>query len=188
MRKSLAAAALIATLLWSGAAAAQTSWIHVRVMQDDGAKVNVNLPMSLIEVALDIAGKEIMKEGHHMRFGDHSDVDLEDIRRIWSELRESGDAEYVNAVDGDDHVRIFREGDRVSIHVDDTGSDAADNAKVRIEVPFSIVDVLLQGEGDELNLGGAIRELANADLGSLVSIRDDETEVDVWIDNNSSQN
>jgi hypothetical protein len=179
--KLIALAAAGVLLLGAGTAAAQeASWIHVRVMEEDGAKVNVNLPMSLIEVALEIAEKEAF-DGHGMHFGDHGDdVDVADIRRMWHELRDAGDAEYVTAEDGDETVRVFRQGDRVFVHVDEAGEE-----KVRVEVPFTVVDTLLEGEGNELNLVGAVREMGRSNNGQIISVKDGDTQVRVWIDNNN---
>lgn len=181
--KLIALAAAGALLLGAGAASAQeASWIHVRVIEDDGAKVSVNLPMSLIEVALEIAEKEAF-EGHGLSLGRHHDDDfeVEDIRRMWNELRAAGDAEYVTAEEGDETVRIYRQGDRVFVDVDEDGEE-----KVRLQVPFSVVDTLLAGEGDELNLVGALREMANSSAdGEIIQVKDGGTNVRVWIDNNS---
>lgn len=184
MHKRLLAFTIGAALLAlsGGAAFAQSAqWIHVRVLQEGGAKVSVNLPISLIEVALDIAGKEVFKRHGGLHFGRHHDVDLADLRKMWNELREAGDAEYVS-VDGKDgeQVRIFRQDDRVMIQVDEDGEE-----KVRVEVPFSVVDTLLEGDGDELNLIGALREMANANDGDIITVHDGDTDVRVWIDTNS---
>lgn len=175
----LAALALAAPVRAQEAQAPQASWIHIRVDEVDGAKVNVNLPMSLVEMALEIAGKEAFDGAHGPRFhmGRHHDVDIADLRRMWSELRAAGDAEFVDAVEHDKHVRIYRQGDRVHIDVDDDGDQ-----KVRLEVPFSVVDVLLEGEGEELNLAGAVRELARANNGQIIQVNDGDTTVRIWID------
>ncbi len=177
-RKILALAAVASLMAVAGVAQAQeASWIHIRVDETDGAKVNVNLPMSLIEVALDVAGDQML-EGHHgdMRFGRH-DMELADLRRMWNELRDSGDAQYVDVSDHDEQVRIYRRGDRVHIEVDEHGDE-----KVRVEVPFSVVDTLLEGDGDELNLSGAIRELGRTNNGEIIQVNDGDTTVRIWID------
>lgn len=182
-RKHLAILTVIAVLALTGAAQAQeASWIHIRVDETDGAKVNVNLPMSLVEVALDIVGKEAFSGRHGPQFhiGRHHDMSLEDLRTMWSELRAAGDAEFVDVVDDDEHVRIYRQGERVFIDVDSDGEE-----KVRVEVPFSVVDVLLEGEGDELNIAGAIRELGAANNGEIIRVNDGDTTVRIWIDANS---
>jgi len=184
MRKRLTAialgAALVTLSLAPVARAQDAQWIHVRVNEQDGAKVSVNLPVSLLEIALEIAEKEAFKGTPGLHLGDHADIDVADLRRIWNQLRESGDAEYVNVQDNEETVRIFREGDRVLIHVND-----GDDETVRVEVPFSVVDTLLQGEGDELNFAGALRELAATNNGEIVQVRDGDTDVRVWIDSNN---
>jgi hypothetical protein len=183
-RKYLAVLTAIAVVAVSGAAyaQAQTSWIHVRVDDEDGSKVNVNLPMSLVEVALDIAGQEAF-DGHHgprLHIGRHHDVSIEDLRRMWTELREAGDAQFVDATDDDEHVSIYRRGDRVFIDVDEDGQE-----KVRLEVPFSVVDVLLQGDGEELDFVGAIRELARTNNGEIIRVNDGDSSVRIWIDDSN---
>jgi len=160
--------------------AQSAQWIHVRVDETDSAKVNVNLPVSLLEVAMEIAeehGADMMEEHGGMHFGRHGHMEVADLRRMWNELRESGDAEYVNVEDGDENVRIYRQGDSVHIQVDDEGDE-----KVRMEVPFSVVDTLLEGEGNELNLSGALRKLADSNNGQIIQVTDDDTTVRVWID------
>ena len=53
-------------------------------------------------------------------------------------------------------------------------------------MPFSVVDTLLEGDGDELNLVGALREMArSSDSGEIIQVKDGETNVRIWIDNNN---
>jgi len=188
-RKLLSLAIGGAMLLSVGATAhAQTAgWIHVRVTEDEGTSVNVNLPMSLISVAMELAQKHAfdgdMDFGDEfdgrVRFGHGNDFEVEDIRRMWTELRDAGDADYVQVQDGDENVNIYRRGDIVYIEVDEDGDD-----KVRLQVPFSVVDVLLDGEGDELNLVGALEEMASSNNGEILQVNDGDTTVRIWIDDN----
>lgn len=167
------------TLAAAQAAQQATPWIHVQVDEDgeDGTKVNVNLPLSLVEVALEAVSHEHFSRGHvHL---EHTDVTVQELRQMWQELRQAGDAEYVEIEDGDERVRVFREGETVFIHVDDV--EEAEE-KVRVEVPFRIVDVLLEGEGNELNIAGAIREVSSSMRGDIVTVNDGRTRVRVWID------
>lgn len=156
-------------------------WLHIRVVEhgDSGSRVNVNLPLSLVEVALDLAEAEIAREGHfHMH---HSDVEVADLRRAWSELRDAGDAEFVTVEEDDEHVRISRQGDRVLIEIRDARTEDLEETG-RIEVPVSVVDVLLEGEGNELNLRGALQELVRTQRGDLVRIEDRDASVRIWIE------
>lgn len=174
-------AAPVATVHAQQARAQEASWIHVRVDETDGARVRVNLPISLVEVALDAAGKEALK-GEDFDWDSESDVSLDDIRRMWRELREAGDAEYVDARDGDEHVRVYRDGDRVHVRVDED-----DREKVRMDMPFAIVETLLGTEGDELNVSAAMKELARTGNQELIRIQDDDATVRVWIDDSNAQ-
>ena len=65
-RRSIALAAVAVLLIGSAAAvqAQESSGIHVRVNEAEGAMINVNLPMSLVEVAMEIAQDHIFDEDH----------------------------------------------------------------------------------------------------------------------------
>lgn len=158
--------------------AAQTPWIHVEVDErgGDDAHVKVNLPLSVVEVVLAAAPEKILEKGrfHHH---DHGDIDVEDLRRAWKELRESGDAQLVSVEKRGATVSIRREGDHVLVDVDERD----DNDTVHVRVPVPVVDALFSGEGDELNLKGAIAEL-RALRGDVVRVDDGESKIRVWID------
>lgn len=189
MRKHVlmvAAAALVAVP--AGAVHAQeagdtqeASWVHVRVDEADGAKVRVNLPISLVDVALESAGEEALADGR-LRLGDESDVTVEEIRRMWRELRDAGDVELVNVQDDEEHVRVFRRGDHVFVHVDEDGEE-----KVRVEMPVEVADALLAGEGDRLDLKAAVRKMASRGDSELVRVRDTDATVRIWVDSRSDQ-
>jgi hypothetical protein len=177
----LRSGALGAILLLGAVAplAAQTPWIHVEVDEAgaDETRVRLNLPLSLVQVALDAAPDKIVKEGHlHLGDTDH-DVDVEDLRRAWRELRDAGDAELLSVEEKDETVSIRRAGDRVLIDVD----DRKDGDKVTIQLPVSVVDALLSGEGEELNVKDAVSEL-RALRGDIVRVDDGESKVRIWID------
>ncbi len=190
MNRKLLSLAIGAAMLLAVGATAQAQdagWIHIRVMEDEGTSVNVNLPMSLISVAMELAQKHAfdgdMDFGDefdgHVRFGGRHDVEIDDLRRMWAELRDAGDADYVQVQGDDETVNIYRREDTVFIEVDEDGDD-----KVRLQVPFSVVDVLLEGEDNELNLVGALTEMANTNNGEILQVNDGDTTVRIWIDAN----
>lgn len=186
MKKTILTAAAMALLAApAGALHAQEaqpeSWIHVRVDEADGAKVRVNLPASLVDVALDVAGEEALEDGH-LDWDHHGDLTLEELRRLWAEVKKGGDAEYVDVEDGDEHVRVFRRDGRVHVHVDEDGRE-----KVRIEMPPEVADALLSGDGERLDLRAALRELTRTGSRELVRVRDEEATVRVWIDDRAEQ-
>ena len=157
------------------------SWIHIRVDEEDGARVRVNLPASLAAIAGDMAGKQIAEEGE-LKFGSEADVSLDDIRRMWRELQDAGDADFVEVQEENERVRVYRRGDRVHIDVDEDGEQ-----KVRVRMPAALVDAILGAEGDELNVTAAMEKLARSSHGELVQVQDGKTSVRIWIDDKSTQ-
>jgi len=162
-------------------------WIHVQVTEpgEDGKNARVNLPLALAEVALNVISGEILSKGQ-IKLDKH-DVSVEDIRLVWRELKASGDAEFLTLQEKDKQIRIVREGDRIRIHVDKAGEGEEDEGdkQVRIEVPVTLVDALLGGESNHLDLQAALAELTE-ERGDIVTVRDGEKLVRVWIDKNKS--
>jgi hypothetical protein len=171
--------AALAALVLAAPLAAQTPWIHVEVDERgrEESRVRVNLPLSLVEVALEAAPEKIAKHSHIHLDHAHGDVDIEDLRRIWRELRRTGDAELFSVEEKNQKVSVRREGDRVLVDVDEHGSGET----VRIQVPVSVVDALFSAEGEELNVKDAVAELKKL-RGDIVSVDDGESKVRVWID------
>ncbi|HEX9900078.1 MAG TPA: hypothetical protein VGC81_12710 [Candidatus Methylomirabilis sp.] len=152
-------------------------WIHIRVTEaDDEAKVSVNLPMSLVEVALDLAEDEIATEGRIQL--DNSDITVADMRRMWKELREAGDADFIEAEEDDEIVKVFRKGDVLFVNVDDRENG---EEKVRLEIPVGVVDALFSDD-EGLNLRGALAELNRLNKGQILTVHDGDSHVRIWID------
>jgi hypothetical protein len=154
-----------------------TPWIHIEVMDGDDALVRVNLPLSLVDVALEVAEDEMLYEGNLEL--DNCDVSVADLRRMWKELRDAGDAEFLTVEEDDEIVRIFRKDDFIYVEVDDRHQD---DEKVRMEIPVQVIDVLLEGEGETLNLRAAFAELQKLTGGQIISIRDGSESVRIWIE------
>lgn len=159
-------------------------WIHIRVTEHNASqsKVSVNLPLSVVQVALDVAPEKIVSNGriridHH----GHHDLSIADLRRLWRELKESGEAEYVSIEQDDERVAVTREGDLIRIEV--VPSDK-DGETIHIKVPISLVDAILSGEGEELNIGNAMEELKDQ-RGEIVRIEGGDADVRIWIDERS---
>jgi len=176
--------ALVLALLTAGLAQAQQDapWLHIRVTEEgeSGSKVSVNLPLSLIEVVADIAEQEIKKESSRFDWGDFEDHDISisDIRRAWTELSAAGDAEFVTVEEDDEMVRISRTGDNILIEFEESYGENSG----RIEVPVSVVDALLSGDGEELNIRAAFDQLVATTSGEIVFVESDNTTVRVWIE------
>lgn len=160
-------------------AGAEPSWLHVQVTEGGAknAKVSVNLPLALLDVALDMAKSEHI-QGGRVKF-EHGDVQLSELRRMWAELKKAGDAEFVSIEEKDSSVRVERKGSRVLVRVADK---PAGGEKVRVDVPMAVVDALLSGEGDGLDLRSALDELKRTASGEFINVNDGDSRVRIWID------
>ena len=104
-------------------------------------------------------------------------VSVADLRKMWSELRATGDMEFATVQDEDQTVRIARKGDLVLVHVDKPSGQAA----VRVEIPVDVVDALLSAPGDQLDLRAAFAQLQKR-RGDIVRVHDEHSTVRIWID------
>ena len=178
------AATLALTTLFVAPVAAQEAarpWIHIHVTEggDEAKNIQVNLPLSVIEIGLNAVPDKVVEKGRLKL--KNADLSVEDLRLMWQDLRGVGDAEFVTVQDKDQHVRIARRGNTLLINVDD---QTGENEKVRIEIPVEVVDALFEGEGEELNLRAAIRRLG-AQRGENVKVDDGDKNVRIWIDETS---
>ena len=196
MRKSiLAGVGLLAlSVLPAATAAAQTgtAWLHVRVEEaKEASKVSVNLPMAVVEAVLK-ASPEIIEKHGKVHFGEEHGLKMADIRKAWKALAEVGDAELVTVESEDENVRVMRKGDLVQVFVDSKakpgkdGKPAKGGEEVRVEVPVSLVDAFLSGEGEEGNIQAAVAELQKR-RGDIVRVKDDDSSVRIWIDEQNTQ-
>ena len=75
-------------------------------------------------------------------------------------LTEVGDTEFVTVDGEDESVRIARVGDQITVQVEDRGEEGAET--VDIQLPIVVVDALLAGDGDTLNVRAAVERLVGA--------------------------
>jgi hypothetical protein len=178
--RRLTIAVALATLALAGAgvlAAADTDlWLHVKVEEDSDTKVTVNLPINILDKALPMLPTEHFDAGHmHI---DDMDLSISEMREIWQELESTPDATFVTVEEENDKVKVWKEAGYLMVSV--VEGDGGENVEVR--VPVRVVDALLAGEGEELDLMGAMEALVEAGEGQLVQVTGDNESVRVWVD------
>ncbi len=195
----IAAAALILSplgaLAQSSAAPASSSqsttsvakdrWLHVRVISSDnkGETVRVNVPLELAEKVLPAIHQERIHDGKVKI--DNAHVNDVDFRALVEAIRTTKDGEFVTVQRNDCDVRVAKLDNHLIIHVVD--KDVHEKGEVRksqveIKVPMKVVDALFSAGKDELDLVAALQALSTQGDTELVSVKDHENTVRVWLD------
>jgi hypothetical protein len=178
-----------------GAAAEPTvatgpAWLHVRVDEHGkSSKVRVNVPLAVVEAALEAAPHKIVDQGRIKIDLGHRDDDgdrghhlsLAEMRKIWASLKDAGDTEIVSVEEADETVRVARKGDLVQVRV----SKPSGKEEVHVDVPVSLVDAVLAGTGDSVDVKAVIREL-RGQRGDIVRVNDANSAVRIWIDESAA--
>lgn len=197
-RVILAAAALIAIPVLCHA---EGLWIHIKVDSrgEDGERVRVNIPIELARSMMPIVEAHGF-DGNDLRINAHGgDISKEDLRSMVAALREAPEGEYVTVDSKDEKVRIARKGNLFLIDVedrsgydtsdvDDASTETAGGAveRVKIRLRTEVLDALLSGEGDKLNIEAAIVALKEQTEGDIVSVEDGEETVRIWVDDENT--
>lgn len=162
-----------------------SAWLHVRVDETrggksgKGSKVRVNVPLAVVEAALEAAPQKFVEKGRiKIDAGrDEHDLSLEEMRRIWRELKNAGDTELVTVEDEDENVTVARKGDVVQVRV----TNDRDQEQVHVDVPVNLVDAMLSGDGESVDVKAVVRELRSR-RGDIVRVTDKDSAVRIWID------
>jgi hypothetical protein len=194
------------TLMLMGAAAAEARtalWLHIKVHDaGEGSRVNINLPLSVVEAATPLIPEEARTAGR-LRVDDR-DLSVADLRRIWREVRRQPEGTYVTVDEPQGMVRVARSGGYLLIQAaggpdlpgrqdrqDRPGAPGSNDGRrhhgrpgehVEVRIPAPVVDALLAGAGDRFDLAGAIAALAASGEGELVTVNGAHETVRMWVD------
>lgn len=164
------------------AAAADDLYLHVHVEDEGGETVNVNLPLAAIGSALPLVERE-MEKGAYANL-DEYDVSLAQLRATWQELRDQPDFVLASIESPDANVRVAKEGEYLVARVHE---DTAGGARIHARIPARVVDALLSGSNDRLDLRAAFAALAAEGEGELVTVEEESSRVRVWVDSRAAR-
>jgi hypothetical protein len=170
-------------------------WIHVRVesKQTGGETVRVNVPVEMAAKVLPAIHNGNLKDGRvHIDNAHMQDVD---IRALLDAVRTAKDGEYVTVQSNENTVRVAKSGGYLFVNVTDkehgkknAKGEGAEESKVEVKVPIKVVDALLSAGNDELDVVAALHALsAHGDV-ELVTVKDNQNVVRVWIDSKNVSN
>ncbi len=197
---TLAASLLAAVVLLAPVAAAQASpasgsgqnvtasshdrWLHVRVSNPgkNEETVRVNVPLELAEKVLPTINKDRLHSGK-VRFDD-IDCHGVDLRALVDAVRTSKDGEFVTVQNKDSNVRVAKQNGYLFVHVFE--KNRPKKSQVEVKVPMKVVDALFSAGKDELDLVAALHALSSQGDTELVSVKDEENTVRVWLDSKNA--
>jgi hypothetical protein len=193
---TLASSLLAAVALLAPVAAAQASpasdsgqtatpsshdrWLHVRVTNpgNDEETVRVNVPLELAEKVLPTINGDRLHRGKVSI----NDVDCHgvDLHALVDAVRTSKDGEFVTVQDKNSDVRVAKQNGYLFVHVFEKNSPK--KSQVEVKVPMKVVDALFSAGKDELDLVAALHALSTQGDTELVSVKDEQNTVRVWLD------
>lgn len=176
---AFALVAVLAIAAASPAAAAPDLWLHVEVNETGGenANIKVNLPVSLIESMLPmIEGASEIEDGRIVI--DDSEVSVDDLRGVLASFVDSPNTTFAEVETDTERIVFFKDGAYLRVETD----ASADGTEIRARFPVTVLEALVSGTGNELDVAAALRALADHGAGELVTVRDRDATVRVWID------
>ncbi|MCJ7502038.1 MAG: hypothetical protein MUP80_03125 [Acidobacteriia bacterium] len=170
-------------------------WVHVKVEEGgtQGETVRINLPLSLAEKVLPAIHTEKLCDGK-VKVG-KVDVHDVDLRAIMEALRAAPDNEFITVESRHDNVRVAKAGGNLLIKVQENKETAGTKAKtetktraetVNVTIPIPVVEALLSGAQDELDILAAVRALGAGGVTVLVSVDDQHSKVRIWVDSRNT--
>ncbi len=181
MKKVLLTIMVVLTIgVW--ALAAENRWLHVKVEGGEKAeKVRVNMPLTMAEKVLPaIHTKEL--RGGRVKVTEAKFKEV-DVRAILEALRTASENEFVTVESAQQNVRVAKSGGNLLVKVRDEKGKAGN---VEVTVPFTVVDALLSGGKDELDLLAAVRALGAVGDTVLVTVNDEHNKVRIWVDSRNT--
>ena len=157
-------------------------WLHVRVisLNDKGDTVKVNVPLELAEKVLPAIDHDRLHNGK-VRIGS-VECDGVDVRALLDAVRTAKDGEFVTVQKKDADISVAKKEGQLLVHVTDKNHK---DSRVEVKVPMKVVEALLSADKDELDVVAALHVLAAQGDMELVSVKDDDNTVRVWVDSKS---
>ena len=155
-------------------------WLHVRVISSNskGETVRVNVPLELAEKVLPAIDHDRLHNGK-VRIG-CMDCDGVDVRTLFDAVRSSKDGEFVTVQSNDADISVMKKEGMFFVHVHEKNKPK--HSQVEVKVPMKVVEALLSGAKDELDISAGLHALASQGDVELVSVKDDENTIRVWLD------
>ncbi len=164
----------------SSDSASRDRWLHVRVDNPESKDeiVRVNVPLELAEKILPTIDKDKLHNGK-VRV-DHFDCNGVDFHALMNAVRDTKDGEFVTVQSKEQDVRVAKQNNYFLVHVLD--KEDHKHSAVEVKIPMKVVDALFSAGKDEVDLVAGLHALALQGDTELVSVKDHDQTVRVWLD------
>jgi len=105
-------------------------------------------------------------------------IDVAAMRDLWGAINDIGDVDFLTFDSEGETMSISRTGDQILVQMEeyDEGGETVD-----VRLPVVVLDALLMGDDETLNVGAAVERLADL-RGDIVHVSGDDHQLRVWID------
>lgn len=170
----------VALLALLAGAASADPWIHLQVEEGHGGdRVSVNLPISLMRAAVNMIPDDVNAD-IELEFDD-VDFDWHEMRAFWDEVKRAPEMTFVTVETRDEHIAVRKEGNMLVIRTTESNEYGAE---VDMQLPTAVVDALLSGPEGRFDFAAALDALVDYGPGQLMTVRDGDDRVRIWIDDN----
>ncbi len=153
------------------AAAEEELWLHIHVREaEDRDQIEVNLPLRFLEQLL----------AHEALQGKLTLGGFPELQDLIEAVTAAADGEYFNVKTDEEHVRVVKQKDTLSVFVDD-GEE-----RVRAELPLELATALAGSGENGLDLRAALKSLQRHAGRELVRIESEDELVRIWVDTKAS--
>ena len=161
------------------------SWLHVRVADpgDAASDFALNVPVSAVAAVLSMIPTGILTDDGQLTVAERHGLSVSGLRRMWGEFQGVDDTEFVSMQHGNEMVRISRAGSLIELRVENEKDEAED---VRVDMPVVVVNALLSGDGETLDVSAALDELSELQ-GDVMRMTSPQQNIRVWIDDRNTQ-
>ncbi len=173
-------AALLTPLFAPQEAFASDFWVHMKVRDHRGhGKLTLDVPAGVIRFVSAFLPRQATASASIDINGHQFDVPR--LRRAWQLAKRQPEGKMFTFADHDDTVIIGHRGGSLVVNAHSDRGRTRDE-RVEVRIPGQVVDALLRGPGDRMNLAAGIQALAQAGSGELVAITSDRETVRIWVD------
>jgi hypothetical protein len=188
MKRALCLLAVVLLASTAALAASNERWLHVRVEETgpNPENVRVNVPLSLAEKVLPSLQAE------HIRHGKLTLEDIDthgiDLRTLLAAVRDLEDNEFVTVESDRENVRVAKSKGYLLVTVRETHErdGKRELETVDVQIPMAVVNAMLTDSPNELDLAAGVRALAALGDTVLVTVKERNSSVRVWVDSKSS--